>query len=131
MTSHWIGALRRGSCPRLGAVRSPHPLPHLASLAPLVPRRGSWASAARAQPARRCHPRTRAQALEAGPVPFETLQHSLFDGPDLTGEFVDEIAVVADEKQCALERLENSFQLLASEKIEVIGGFVQYQEVCV
>src|SRR2546425_6024580 len=48
---------RRRSCHQLGAVRSSHPLPHLASLAPLVPRRGSWASAARAQPARRCHPR--------------------------------------------------------------------------
>src|SRR5207247_6348035 len=47
----------------------------------------------------------------------------------LCSELVDEVAVMGDEQQCSLKRLENSLQLLSSEKIEVIRRFVQYEEI--
>ena len=70
-----------------------------------------------------------AQALEAGPVALEALEDSRFNWPNLGSELVDEIAVVTDEQQCALERLENGFQLLASEKIEMVRRLVQYEKI--
>ena len=36
---------------------------------------------------------------------------------------------MGDEEECALERLKNCLQLFASEKIEVIGRLVQYEEI--
>ena len=53
----------------------------------------------------------------------------MFDGPDLCSELVDEVAVVTDEEECSFERLKDSFQLLSSEKIEVVRRFVQYEEI--
>src|SRR5213079_865467 len=70
-----------------------------------------------------------AETLEAGPVALEALEDSRFNWPNLGSELVDEIAVVTDEQQCALERLENGFQLLASEKIEMVRRLVQYEKI--
>ena len=70
-----------------------------------------------------------AQALEARPVPLEALQHASFDGPDLRRELVDEISVVRDDEQRALERLQDCFELFASEKIEMIGRLVEHEQI--
>src|SRR5437762_6756352 len=65
LTRERLGFYGRGSCPGLGAARSPHPprsrpRPRR-SLCPAA--RGPGGPAARAQPARPCHPRPRSHLL--------------------------------------------------------------------
>src|SRR5207247_8378081 len=72
-----------------------------------------------------------AHALKARPIPLRSLQHCLFDRPELGSELVDEVAIVGDEQQCSLERLENCLELLPRKKIEMVRRFIQDKKICV
>ena len=52
-----------------------------------------------------------------------------FEGEDVGGEAVEEVAVVADDHGAACEVLESVFECADCVDVEVVGGFVEEDDV--
>ena len=68
-------------------------------------------------------------ALEVGVVAEVARQLALADRPDPGGDLVDEVAVVGDEQDRAVEAGEHILQGLARVDVEVVRRLVQDQEI--
>src|ERR1017187_5724384 len=77
--------------------------------------------------------RLRCYCLGVGDVFFvgalEVFDVAMVEVPDTGGDFVDQIVIVGDQKDGALVFLEGEVEGVDGLEIEVIGGFVEHQEV--
>src|SRR5205814_9226971 len=67
--------------------------------------------------------------LEARPAARVALESGIADVPDLAGQAVDEVAIVADGDDRAFVLTEHALELLAGGEVEVVGRLVEDEEV--
>ena len=67
--------------------------------------------------------------LEIRPAALVAPEGAVLDVPDLRGEPIDEVAIVADRDDRAVVFTENGFQLLARGEIEVVRRLIEHEEI--